>query len=123
MIELVHKENNRLAQLLGVTKMVLSTYFGTILSVQQQNGRISYIKCRHCRPHKVVTTRTVYYVQFLTVPFHMINGGKHRISIFLLHREVIADCILGSNSAATFYNTTLKEQRFCESGFTRAVIA
>ena len=77
MIELVHKENNRLAQLLGVTKMVLSTYFGTILSVQQQNGRISYIKRRHCRPHKVVTTRTVYYVQFLTVPFHMINGGKH----------------------------------------------
>ena len=53
MIELVHKENNRLAQLLGVTKMVLSTYFGTILSVQQQNGRISYIKRRHCRPHKV----------------------------------------------------------------------
>ena len=53
----------------------------------------------------------------------MENGGKHRIAIFLLHREVIADCILGSNSAATFYNTTLKEQRFCESGFTRAIIA
>ena len=123
MVELVYKENNRFAQLLRIAEMILSTYFRTVLPVQQQNSRISYIESRHGRSHKVVTTRTVYNIQFLTVPLHMINGGKHRIAIFLFHRKVIADRILGSNSAATFYNTTLKEQRFCESGFTRAVIA
>ncbi len=100
--------------------MVLRTYLGTVLPVQQQNGSICNVERRHGSPYKVITTRAVNDIQFLAVPLHMENGGKHRIAVFLLHREVIADCILGSNPAATFYNTTLKEQRFRESGFTRA---
>ena len=103
--------------------MILGTHFRTILAIQKQYCSISNIECCHGSSNKVITSRTVYNIKFLTVPLHMENGGKHRIAIFLLHREVIADCILGSNSAATFYNTTLKEQRFCESGFTRAIIA
>ncbi len=122
-IELVYQENNRFAQFLGVAEMVLRTYLGTVLPVQQQNGSICNVERRHGSPYKVITTRAVNDIQFLAVPLHMENGGKHRIAVFLLHREVIADCILGSNPAATFYNTTLKEQRFRESGFTRAVIA
>ena len=123
MVELVYQEDNRFAQLLRIAEMILSTYLGAVLSVQQQDSRIGNVECRHGRSHKVVTARTVYDIQLLTVPLHMENGGKHRIAVFLLHRKVIADRILGSNSAATFYNTTLKEQRFRESGFTRAVIA
>ena len=53
----------------------------------------------------------------------MINGREYRVTILLLYREIIADSILGSNSAATFYNTTLKEQSFSEGGFTWAIIA
>ncbi|CCX61078.1 unknown [Bacteroides sp. CAG:598] len=103
--------------------MILGTYFRTILPIQQQDSSICYIERRHSCTYEVVTSRTVDNIQFLAIPLYMENGGKHRIAIFLLHRKVIADCILGGNSSATFYNTTLIEQRFCESGFTRAVIA
>mgnify|MGYP007128033415 CR=1 FL=1 len=68
MIELVHKENNRLAQLLGVTKMVLSTYFGTILSVQQQNGRISTLSAVIAAPTK--SSLPGQSIMFSFLPFH-----------------------------------------------------
>ena len=122
-IQLVHQENNRFAQLFSVAEMILRTYLHAILAIEQQDGRIGHVQCRNGSSHKVVAARAVYNVQLLPVPLHMENGGKHRIAIFLLHREVIADCVLGSNSATTFYNPTLIEQRLRESGFSRAIIA
>ena len=98
--------------------MILRTYFGTILTIQQQNSRICNVQCRNSSSHKVITSRTVDDIQFFTIPLYMINGREDRVTILLLYRKIVADCIFGSNSAATFYNTTLIEQRFCEGGFT-----
>ena len=50
-------------------------------------------------------------------------GGEYRVTILLLYGEIVADCILGSYSAAAFYDATLIEQSFCESGLTCTVIA
>ena len=116
-IELIHQEDHRFTQFLGIAEVVLSSHFGSILSVQQQNCCIRYIECCHGSAYKVIAARAVYDVQFLPVPFYMEDGRKDRISIFLFYRKVIAYGVFGSDSAATFYNTTLIEQRFCESGF------
>lgn len=70
-IELVYQENNRFAQFLGVAEMVLRTYLGTVLPVQQQNGSICNVERRHGSPYKVITTRAVNDIQFLAVPLHM----------------------------------------------------
>ena len=42
-IKLIDQKDNRLAQLFSITEVVLSTYFGTVLSIQQQNSSIGYI--------------------------------------------------------------------------------
>lgn len=51
--------------------MVLRTYLGTVLPVQQQNGSICNVERRHGSPYKVITTRAVNDIQFLAVPLHM----------------------------------------------------
>ena len=117
-IQLVDKENHRLAQFLGIAEVVLGTYLRTILTIEEQDGCISYIECSDGSTYEVVTTRAVDDVELLTVPLHMIDGRKYRVAILLFYGEVVAHCILGRDSSATFYNTTLIEQGLCESGFT-----
>ena len=42
-LNIIDQKDNRLAQLFSITEVVLSTYFGTVLSIQQQNSSIGYI--------------------------------------------------------------------------------
>lgn len=86
-IQLVHQENDRLTQFLCITEMILCTYFRTILTVQQQDGCIGYVQCGDSCTYKVVTTRTVDDIQFLTIPLYMINGRENRVTILLLYRK------------------------------------
>ena len=122
-VQLVDQEDDRLAQLFGVAEVVLCAHFDAILSVEQEDSRVCNIQGGDCRAYKVVATRAVDDIEFLSVPLHMVYSGEYRIAILLLHGEVVADCIFGSDSAAAFYDTTLIEQSFCESGFSCTVIA
>ena len=67
-VQLVDEENDRFAQFFRVAEMILCTYFGPILSVEQQNGRVSYIQCGNGGAYKVIASRAVDDVQFLAVP-------------------------------------------------------
>ena len=104
-IQLVYQENYRFTQLFGITKVILCSYFRTILSIQKQDSCICYIQCSNSSSHKIVTTRTINNIQFFAIPFYMIHSREYRVTILLLYREIIADCIFGSDSAATFYDT------------------
>jgi len=103
--------------------MILRPDFRTVLPVQQQHGRIRHIQCRQRRTHKIIRTRTVYDIQFLIVPFHMIYCGKNRITVFLLHRKIVAHCVFRRDSATTFYQPAFIEQGFCECCFTGTIIS
>ena len=67
--------------------------------------------------------RQVYDIQFLIVPFHMIYCGKNRITVFLLHRKIVAHCVFRRDSATTFYQPAFIEQGFCECCFTGTIIS
>ena len=103
--------------------MILRPDFRTVLPVQQQHSRIRHIQCRQRRTHKIIQTRTVYDIQFLIVPFHMIYCGKNRITVFLLHRKIVAHCVFRRDSATTFYQPAFIEQGFCECCFTGTIIS
>ena len=103
--------------------MILRPDFRTILPVQQQHGRIRHIQCRQRRTHKIIRTRTVYDIQFLIVPFHMIHCGKNRITVFLFHRKIVTHRVLGRNSSAALNQSGLIKQGFRECCFTGTIIS
>ena len=98
--------------------MVLCANLGAILTIKQQYSRIRYVQGCNCSTYKVITTRAVDNIEFLAVPFYMIDGRENRVTILLFYGEIVADGIFLRDATATFYNTTLIEQGFRESGFT-----
>ena len=103
--------------------MVLCAHLYAIGTLEQENGGVCDIECSQGRSHKIVRTRTVNDIEFLPIPFHMEYGGEHRIAIFLLHREIVADRILLCDASATFDDTGFIKERLCQSGLARTVIA
>ena len=119
-VELVQHEYHWLLQALSEAELVLRANFRPLRSVDQQDSSICHVHSRHSCTYEVITTRAVDDVQFLTIVFYMEHCREYGVAIFLLYREIIADCVLGKHLATTSDDTTLIEQRLCEGGFTRA---
>ena len=116
-VELVDEEDDRFSQLFGVAEVVLRAHLHAILAVEQQYGGVCHVERRDGGPDEVVAARAVDDVQLLAVPFHVEYGREHRVAILLFYWEIVTNCVFGSNPATAFYNTTLIEQGFRESGF------
>ena len=122
-VELVDEEDDRLAQFLGVAEVVLCAHFGSILSVDEQQGRVSHMQGCHGSTHKVVGTGAVDDVQFLSVPFHMKNRGEDTVAILLLYRKIVAHRVLGSDATTTADDASLIQECFGKGSLTGTVIA
>ena len=70
-IQLIHEEDHRLAQLLGVTESVHRAHLGTILSIDEDDGLVSDVQGRDGTAHKVITARAVDDIELLPVPLHV----------------------------------------------------
>ncbi len=103
-IHLIHQEDDRLVQFLGIAEMVLCTYLHAI-GTKQQHSCIRHIHGSQGSTYKVVTTRAVDDVQFLVVPFYMEYGREYGIAIFLLYWEIITYCIMLCDASTTLDNT------------------
>src|SRR5574344_1057894 len=117
-IQLIQKENHRFSQFLSITKMVLSTYFNAILTIEDNHSRVGNIQCSHRSAYKVIRAGTVYEVQLLAVILGMEYGSKNRIAVLLLHRKVVTDSVLLCDASSARNKTTLKQDRLSESGLT-----
>ena len=117
-INLVYDEHHRFLHLLDVAEAVLCTHLNTILAIDDHHRKVTYLHCAHHTTGKIVRARAVDKVKFLSGLFNLEYGREHRVSILLLNREIVTDSILCSDRASTFYNTTLIEHSFSESGFT-----
>ena len=99
-VELVDKEYHRLLQLFSVSEVVLRAYLGTVLSVDEDHGLVSHVESRNGTSDEIVRSRTVDDVQLLVVPFNVEHGREDRVAVFLLYREVVADCVFSFDGAA-----------------------
>ena len=122
-VKLVNKEDNRLLQLLRIAEMVLCAYFRAILTINKEHAGVCHLQCCQGSSYEVVTSRTVNHVQFLVVPLYIIYSREDRITILLLYREVVRNCVLLCNATTSADNTCFIKKAFCQSGLTRSVIA
>ena len=120
-IQLVDQEDDRLAQLLGVTEVVLCTYLRTILSVDEDDSLIGHVHRRDGTTHEVITTWTIDDIKLLVVPLYMKNSREYRVAVFQLNREVVAHRILRFYRASTFDDACFKQHTFgkCSLAATR----
>ena len=115
-VELVDKEDNWLVKFFRIAEVVLCTNLRTILSVDKNYGLVGYVQGCDGSTDKIITTRTVYNIQFLVVPFHMENGRKYRIAIFMLYREIVAHSIVCFYCATALYDSTTEKHRLGKGG-------
>ena len=122
-IKLVNKEYYRLLEFLRIAEVVLCAHLGTHLTINQEHTGISNLECCKCCTYEVIRPRAVYNVKFLVIPLHMEDSRENGITILMFYREIVGDGILLSDTSTTIDDTSLIEQRFCEGGLTRAIIA
>ena len=65
-IKLVHGKKNRFVQIFSSTEDVLSSYFDTILRVDDNYSRVCYVKGCYSASYKVVCSWTVYNIELFT---------------------------------------------------------
>ena len=109
-VQLVYQEDDRLAQFLGVAEMVLRTYFGTKLSVEQEYSGIGHIERGKGCAYEVVGTRAVDDVEFLAVPFGVEHGREHGITVILLYGKIVGHGVFLRDTTSFLNQTTLKEK-------------
>ena len=109
-VQLVYQEDDRLAQFLGVAEMVLRTYFGAKLSVEQEHSGIGHVERGEGCAHEVIGTRAVNDVEFLAVPFGVEHGREHGITVILLYGEIVGHGIFLRDTTSFLNQTTLKEK-------------
>ena len=114
-IQLVHQEDNRLTQFVCIAEGILCSDFRTILSVDEDNSLVGHVQCRDGTTHKVIGTRTVNDIQFLVVPLNVEDGRKDRVTVFLLHGEIVADRVLCLHRTTTFDDAGFKQHTFGKS--------
>ena len=73
-IQLIHEEDHRLAQLLGVTESVHRAHLGTILAIDKYQSLVGHVHSGDRTTYEVVTSRTVDDVELLVIPLHMKNS-------------------------------------------------
>ena len=122
-VQLVHEEDDGLAQLLRVAEVVLSADLWPILTIDEQQGCVSHMQGCHRCTYEVISSRTVDDVQLLVVPLHMENGGENTIAVFLFHWEVVTHGILLGDATTTADNSCFIQKCFGKSGLTGTVIA
>ncbi len=103
-------------QLLCIAEVVLRTHLRAILPIDEYDGLIGHIKRSNHTTHKVVTARAIYDIEFFTIPLHMEYGGKHRIAVLLLHREIVAYRVLGLHGATALDDTSFEKHTLGKCG-------
>ena len=93
-IKLIDQENDRFFQLFSVSEDILCAHFGSVLTVNQNHGFIRYVERSDCSADEIIRSGTINDVKLFVVPFYVENGWEHRVSVFLLHGEIITHCIL-----------------------------
>ena len=103
--------------------MILRAYLYSTASLEEEHCGVGYVEGRHGCSHEVVTSRAIYDVQLLVVPFNMEHSGEHTITIFLFYGEIVAHSVLLSDASATLDYSGLVKESLCEGCLTCPVIA
>ena len=115
LVELVHEENHGFSVLGRVAESVHRANLRAIRSIDEDDGLIGHVQCRDGTADKVVRARTVDDVQLLAVPLGVENGRKDRITVLLLHGEVIAHRVFTLYGATAFDDAGLIDHCFGKS--------
>ena len=103
--------------------MVLGSNFYACTSLDKDNGGICHVQCGNSRADKVITTGAIDKIQLLTIPLCMEDSRENGITVFLLYREIITNCILLGNTTSSLNDACLEKQGFCKGCLTRTIIA
>ncbi len=119
MVQLIHDKNHRLMKFSGMSADNFSTHFHSPYSINHHNSSICHIQRRDNTSDKIISSRSINKIQFLSFPFRIQYCRKNRRTIFLLHRTVIRSRVFCIHSTSARNDPALIHHRFGQSGLSR----
>src|SRR5271157_3193405 len=112
-----HSYDHWFMQVFKMPGLNFCTYLNTVLSINEHQASIAYMKRRNQVSDKIIGARVIEQVDFSIITFgkkkRRINGGSR----FMLYLCKIRNCIFLFNRSLSFDNLTLKKHRFRQCCF------